>query len=109
MEIIEKARAKYKKAKAINRRDEKLSRASKRKVKFSRKKLISEIMFEARVLNRHLGATGIIAEKVADEVEKWASTREIITEDDITRVASKKLAKYDKDLAYIYENRDKIV
>ena len=109
MKLIEKAKAKRKKAQAVRRRDEKSSRASRKKVRFSRKVLISEIMFEARVLNRHLGSAGIIAEKVADEVEKWASEREIVTEDDITKVASKKLQKYDKDLAYIFENRDKIV
>ena len=109
MSVLEKAKAKYKKAKAKNKALEKRSRTNKRKVRFSRRKLISEIMFEARVLNRHFGSAGIIAEKVADEVEAWAKKRTYITEDDITRVASEKLEKYDKDLAYIYKNRGKII
>jgi len=109
MKVLEKAKARYKKAKAKNKALEKRDRSNKRKVRFSRRALISEIMFEARVLNRHFGAAEIIAEKVADEVEAWAKKRTFITEDDITRVASEKLEKYDKDLAYIYKNRGKII
>ena len=109
MRVLEKAKARYKKAQAKKEASLKRSRADKKKARFSRKKLVSEIMFEARVLNRHFGSAEIIAEKVADEVEAWAKKRTFITEDDITRVASEKLANYDKDLAYIYKNRGKII
>ena len=109
MKGLEKAKARYKKARAKSEALEKRSRADKKRARFSKKKLITEIMFEAKVLNRHFGSAEIIAEKVADEVEAWAKKRTFITEDDITRVASEKLEKYDKDLAYIYKNRGKII
>lgn len=109
MRLVEKAKAKYKKTKATQKVSEQKARADKKKVKFSRKKLISDIMFEARVLGRHPGSTKIIAERVADDLEKWAENREYITEDDIRRVASTKLKKYDEDLAYIYKNYGKII
>lgn len=109
MKVLEKAKARYKKARAKSEALEKRSRADKKRARFSKKKLITEIMFEAKVLNRHFGSAEIIAEKVADEVEVWAKKRTFITEDDITRVASEKLEKYDKDLAYIYKNRGKII
>ena len=109
MKVKDKVRTVIKRAKAEKQAAEKQARKSGKKTKFSRKKLTAEIMFEAKVLGRHMGATAIIAEKVADEVEDWAKKRAFITEEDITRVASKKLEKYDKDLAYIYKNRDTII
>lgn len=109
MKLAEKAKAKYKKAQAARKVSEQKARADKKKVKFSRKKLVSDIMFEARVLGRHPGAAKIVAEKVAGETEKWAEKREFITEDDIRRTASAKLKKYDEDLAYIYKNYGKII
>lgn len=109
MKLAEKAKAKYKKAKAFRKAGEQKARAERGKVKFSRKKLIDDIMLEARVLGRHLGAAKIIAEKVADEVEQWAAKKEYVTEDDIRRIAGMKLKKYDADLAFIYKNYGKII
>lgn len=109
MKILEKAKTKYQKAQAIQKVKEQKTRADQKKIKFSRKKVISDIMFEAKVLGRHPGAAKIIAEKVADEVEKWTEKREFITEDDLRRITSTKLKKYDEDLAYIYKNYGKII
>lgn len=109
MRIIEKAKTRRRRNKAISEEQVANSRANRTKVKFSRKKLVAEIMFEAKVLGRRPGATKIIAEKIADEVEEWAGERSFITEDDIAQVASEKMAKYDKDLAYIFKNRGKII
>ena len=78
-------------------------------IKFSRKKLQEEIMREARVLNMHSGSAEMITEKVTEAVEKWAKKRSTITREDLTRVTGKELEKYDKDLAYVYKNRDKII
>lgn len=109
MKIAEKAKAKYKKAKATRKASEQKARSDQKKVKFSRKKLVSDIMFETKVLGRHPGAAKIIAEKVADDVEKWAEKREFVTEDDIKRITGTKLQKYDADLAFIYKNYGKII
>ena len=107
--LSRKAQARYKTSRAVKRQEILRSRASGRKVRFSKSRLIAEIMTEARVLNRHMGAAEIVAEKVANEVERWAKDKTTITEDDITRVAGKKLEKYDKDLSYIYQNRGTII
>lgn len=77
--------------------------------KFSKKRLVNDILREARVLSLHEGATRIVAEKVAEKVEKWAKKRSVVTELDIDRVTVKELLKYNKDLAYVYSNRDKII
>lgn len=77
--------------------------------KFSKKRLVKDILREGRVLGLHEGATRIIAEKVAEKVEKWTKKRATVTELDISRVATKELIKYNPDLAYVYENRDKII
>lgn len=91
-----------------------LKRKQKRKeavqgIKFSRLRLRRSIIREGRVLNRHLGAVEIIADKVSDEVEKWAEGRAVITQEALDRTTATKLKKYDPDIAYIYGIRGKIV
>ena len=114
--VSAKAQAKRKLAQVFSRKPQAVkikteakSRTGGRKTKFSRRKLREEIMREARVLGRHMGATEIYVDKVVEQVARWAETREIVTEDDITRVASEKLKRYDEDLAFLYGNRGKII
>ena len=42
-------------------------------------------------------------------VKKSLKNRSIITENDLHRTILKELKKYNADLAYVYENRDKII
>ena len=79
------------------------------KAKFSKKRLTSEITQEGRVLGLHPGSTQIIAEKVSDKVAKWASGRSEITEEDLIRVVSRELSRYNKDLSYVYKHQNKII
>ena len=51
----------------------------------------------------------MVAERVCDEVEKWVNGRPEITKADLDRVTAARIRKYDRDLAYVYENRDKII
>mgnify|MGYP003299257941 CR=1 FL=1 len=74
-----------------------------------KKKLEKEILFEAKVLNMHMGAAEAITEKVIESVSKWVEERAEITEDDINRETAKQLKKYNADLAYIFKNRGKII
>lgn len=76
---------------------------------FSTLSLKRDIMREGRVLNRHVGAMELIAEKVSKEVEKWVLERGEVTKADIDRVTAARIRKYDADVAYLYRNRGKIV
>ena len=77
--------------------------------KFCKKKLREEILREAKVLNLHSGSAEIMADKVVEKVSKWASKRTDVTKEDLNRVTAKALEEYDKDLAYVYKNRGKII
>lgn len=66
-------------------------------------------MHEARALGLHMGSARIIAERVADEVATWVKDRDEITEADLARITARKIAKYNKDLSYVYKHRDKII
>ncbi|MBR0480241.1 hypothetical protein IJJ46_00215 [Candidatus Saccharibacteria bacterium] len=57
----------------------------------------------------HRGAVELMVDRVADEVDTWISARAVVTATDLDRVTSTKLRKYNKDLAYWYSNRDKII
>lgn len=79
------------------------------KAKFSKARLVKEIITEGKVLGLHPGSTELIAEKVAEKVSEWSSGRSEITKDDLTRITARELARYNKDLSFVYKNRDKII
>lgn len=78
-------------------------------IHFSESALKEEIMREGRVLRLHPGAVEIIAGAVAKDTAKWVEKRSIITKNDLNTKVGKELEKYNRDLAYIYQNRGKIV
>lgn len=78
-------------------------------VYLDRQKIIDSIMKEAKVLSLHPGAVQLFADKVADNVEKWAAKRSAITEKDLDLRIAKELEQYHSDLAYIFKNRGKII
>ncbi len=78
-------------------------------IKFSKKKLKEEIIREARVLNIHVGAAEMMADKVVEKVAKWAEGRAAITQEDLNVVTAREIGKYHADLAYVYKNRGKII
>ena len=79
------------------------------KAKFSKSRLISDIIREGKTLGLHPGSTEMIADKVAEKVTAWTKGRSEITKDDLTRITARELARYNKDLSYVYKNRDKII
>lgn len=71
---------------------------------------------EAKILKVHARALGIpsgsaeiFIKKSITAAEKSLKNRKIITKNDKIRAISKELKKYHKDLAYVYENYDKII
>ena len=77
--------------------------------KFDEKSLIKELKIDARALGIPSGAAEMFINKTIDQTKKALKTKNIITKKDLERIITKELKKYHKDLAYVYENRDKII
>lgn len=76
---------------------------------FSEKKLTEEILQEAKILRIHSGVAEIVARHVSANVAKWAKTRKQITAVELNTRVARELSVYDPDLAFLYQNRDKII
>ena len=77
--------------------------------KFSKKKLREELLRECKVLGLHQGAAEMMVERVVAAVEKWAKEQTMITQNDLERAVEREVKKYNADLAYVYQNRGKII
>lgn len=71
---------------------------------------------EAKILKIHSKALGIpsgsaevFIKKSIAAAEKSLKNRKIIVRNDRVRAITKELKKYNKDLAYVYENFNKII
>lgn len=104
--IRRKAEAKCKKAQAGCA---KAKTGFKKAGAFSKAAIIKDIKTEARILKISAGSAEKYAEKVAEKVSAWAEKREKVTRDDLNRLIAKEIAKYNKDLAFMYKNRGKII
>lgn len=76
---------------------------------FSEKELREELLREAKALKIPAGAAEVVASKVTEQVSKWAVKRSVVTMDDIYRRIAVEAEKYSADLAYVYQNRGKII
>ena len=56
-----------------------------------------------------MGTAEVVAEKVAGQVVRWAGRRSAVTQADLNRQIAKEMQKYSPDLAYVFQNRDKII
>ena len=63
----------------------------------------------AKALGIPSGAAEIFIKKSLDSVKKSFKSQKIHTRQDLTRATAKELKKYHADLAYVYENYDKII
>ena len=50
-----------------------------------------------------------IATRVAKDTDAWIADKEIVTESDLRRQIIKELKELSSDLAYAYQNHDKII
>ncbi len=80
-----------------------------KEVPFDPEQLRDDILREAKVVSIPSGMASDIAERVVRQVNDWAMRRSVITQDDLNRKVCSELAKYHADLAYVYQNRDKII
>ena len=76
---------------------------------FDEEKLKTEILAEAKKLHIAESTAEMMTDKVVANVSKWAKKRAVVTLDDINRRVATEMAKYNADLAYVYQNRGKII
>ena len=74
-----------------------------------KKSIEKSLLFHARGLRIPIGAAEDFIKKSISSAEKSLTKKSIITEQDITRAVTKELKKYNSDLAYVYQNYDKII
>ena len=77
--------------------------------KISKKKIHEDIKREAKVLGLHAGTAEIIADKVTEKVVAWGKKRSTVTEEDLNDKLAKEIKKFNEDLAYLFESKDKII
>ncbi len=69
----------------------------------------SDLKIHAKALGIPSGAAEVFIKKSITGAKKSLKNRKIITKSDFTRAVTKELKKYHPDLAYVYENYDKII
>lgn len=79
------------------------------RVVFSEAQLREDLRREARVLNIHPGAADLIAGEVTEKLEKWLEDKPTITQSDLDRRIVLEVKKYNKDLAFILGERNKLI
>lgn len=67
------------------------------------------LKLHSKALGIPSGSADVFIKKSITAAEKSLKNRKIITKQDQIRAIAKELKKYHKDLAYIYENYDKII
>lgn len=68
-----------------------------------------ELKIDAKALDIPEGAAEVFIKRSLADAKKKVSDKKIITKMDLERAVVSELKKYNKDLAYAYENRDKII
>lgn len=79
------------------------------KIILEQKTLAKQVACDAKGVGVPAGATKAMADQIAERVVSWAKKRNTITEADLYRRLAKESKKYSPDLAYVYENHDKII
>lgn len=77
--------------------------------KFDENTIIKELKIDAKGLGIPSGAATIFIEKTLKTATKALQKKTIVTDLDVKKAITKELKKYHADLAYVYENRDKII
>lgn len=73
------------------------------------KKLEKDLKIDARAIGIPSGAAKAFVDQIIKDTKKNLSSKKIITDKDLKRTTLKEIKKYNRDFAYVYENRDKII
>ncbi len=76
---------------------------------FSTSDFKDEILHEAKILGIPDAVAKTITDRTTGQIEKWVKKRAAITAEDLNQQVAKELGKYNADLAYVYQNRGKII
>lgn len=76
---------------------------------FDTQELVAEIMREAKILKIPSGSAQVVAAKVAGRVAEWTKKRTIITDEELNQRIAQEMEKFNPDLAYVFQNRGKII
>ena len=80
-----------------------------RELEFSEEQLVEDLKHEAKVLKLEQGAAELIATQVAKKIKQWIMDKPTITQSDLDRQIMAEVKKYNKDLAFILGERNKII
>ena len=76
---------------------------------FNEDKIRRELKIDARGLGIPSGAANSFIDRVIKATKKAIKDKPAITENDLIRIISKELEKYNPDFAYVYRNRGKMI
>ncbi len=76
---------------------------------FDVEQIKKDLIIDAIGLRIPIGSAEIFIDRTLKDAKKTLKSKVIITEADLKRAILKELKKYNADLAYVYENRDKII
>ena len=76
---------------------------------FDETEIIKDLKINAKALGIPEGAIELFISHIIKDTKKSLKRKSLITEKDLTHALVKQLKKYNADLAYVYENRDKII
>ena len=80
-----------------------------KELEFSENQLMLDLKKEAKALNLEQGAAEFIAKEVTKKVSQWVTDKTAITQSDLDRKIVAEVRKYNKDLAFILGERNKII
>ena len=75
----------------------------------SLKRLKKELKIHAHAVGIPEGSAKVFIDQTILSIRKKLTKQPIITDQDLVRLVSKELSKYNSDLAYAYKNHDKII
>lgn len=84
-------------------------KSSQKPIVFNEKELQQDLVHSAKALGISAAVAETISLKIAKKVAERLSKRAAVTMDDLNRFIATEAEKYNKDLAYVYKNRGKII
>lgn len=78
-------------------------------VDFDESLLKKQLKVDAKAVGIPIGAADIFITKTIEDAKKTLKSKKIITQNDLERAVLRELKKYNADLAYVFNNRDKII
>lgn len=77
--------------------------------KFDEAAIKKSLKIYAKSLGIPSGAANAFIDQTLEKTKKSLQKKSIITDQDLSRILVKELKKFNTNLAYVYENRDKII